>query len=286
MKKSKKWLWGLLVLVVLLGALTVAAVQMSKTAKENIIRAMYIPYGENGAYVMVDTENGTVFTVQMPEKIFNKKREQIQATDLQRGNILDVYGNGVMAESYPGQYMGVTEIHVVEEGNPQDADQYQYIIDELYTEPDPAQIPSLTASYRTELAAVSVFVPNGAYSWTVLYENGDAETTDADHAHVLMWEDEWLGDVSIGEPVDVELTFDNKPLEIEVSRWEEQYRSNQEYLDEHPDGEKVEVTTDEEAVTSSVAATTKWILKAEPGYVYRVKGIWENGTVEYGFLTR
>lgn len=286
MKKNKKWLWGLLVLVVLLGALTVAAVQMSKTAKENIIRAMYIPYGENGAYVMVDTENGTVFTVQMPEKIFNKKREQIQATDLQRGNILDVYGNGVMAESYPGQYMGVTEIHVVEEGNPQDADQYQYIIDELYTEPDPAQIPSLTASYRTELAAVSVFVPNGAYSWTVLYENGDAETTDADHAHVLMWEDEWLGDVSIGEPVDVELTFDNKPLEIEVSRWEEQYRSNQEYLDEHPDGEKVEVTTDEEAVTSSVTATTKWILKAEPGYVYRVKGIWENGTVEYGFLTR
>lgn len=286
MKKSKKWLWELLVLVVLLGALTVAAIQMSKTAKENIIRAMYIPYGENGAYVMVDTENGTVFTVQMPEKIFNKKGEQIQPADLQRGNILDIYGNGIMAESYPGQYMGVTEIHVAEEGNPQDADQYQYIIDELYTEPDPGQIPSLTANYRTELADVSVFVPSGAFSWTALYENGDAETTNADHAHVLMWEDEWLGDVSIGEPVDVELIFDNKPLKIELSRWEEQYHGDQEYLNGHPDGEKVEVTTDEEAVTSSVAMTTKWILKAEPGYVYRVKGTWENGTVEYGFLTR
>ena len=132
MKKSRKWLWVLLILIVLLGILTAAAVQMTKTAKENIIRAMYIPFGENGAYVMVDTENGTVFTVKMPEKIFNKDKEQIQAVDLQRGNILDIYGNGEMAESYPGQYMGVTEIHVIEEGDPQDADQYQSIIDELY----------------------------------------------------------------------------------------------------------------------------------------------------------
>lgn len=286
MKNRKKWLWGLLVLVVLLGALTVTAVQMSKIAKENIIRAMYIPYGEQGAYVMVDTENGTVFTVQMPEKIYNRKREQIQASDLQKGNILDVYGNGVMAESYPGQYMGVAEIHVVEEGDPQDAKQYQDIIDELYIKPDPGQLPSLTASYRTEEALVSVFVPNGAFSWTAVYENGDAETTTADHAHVLMREDEWLGDVSIGGAVDVSLTFDIKPQKIEISRWEEQYRGNQEYLEGHPDGESVEVITDEKTTTSSVYMTTKWILKAEPGYVYRVKGTWENGTVEYGFLTR
>lgn len=284
--KKKKWLWGLLVLVVLLGGLTVVTLKMSQIEKENIIRAMYIPYGSEGAYVMVDMENGTVFTVQMPDEIFNTKGDLIQPADLQRGNILDVYGNGVMAESYPGQYMGVTEIHVVEEGNPLDADQYQNIIDELYSEPDPSQIPSLSASYTTELAAVTVFIPNGSYSWYYENENGERTGEEADHAHVLMWADEWLGDVSIGEPVDVELVFDHMPKEVQVSRWEVQYQNNQEYVNQNPDGEAVEVTTDEETVTSSVNTTTKWILKAEPGYVYRVNAVWDNRTVEYGFLTR
>ena len=97
--KKKKWLWGLLVLVVLLGGLTVVTLKMSQIEKENIIRAMYIPYGSEGAYVMVDMENSTVFTVQMPDEIFNTKGDLIQPADLQRGNILDDYGNGVMAET-------------------------------------------------------------------------------------------------------------------------------------------------------------------------------------------
>lgn len=49
MKKNKKWRWGLLVLVVLLGALTVAAMQMSKIAKENPQEALHYgtPEGDN-----------------------------------------------------------------------------------------------------------------------------------------------------------------------------------------------------------------------------------------------
>lgn len=286
MKKNKKWLWGLLVLVILLAGLTVVVMKMSQTAKENIIRAMYVPYGESGSYVMIDIENGTVFTVNMPENIFDINGEKMEPSDLKKGNILDIYGNGIMAESYPGQYMGVTEIHVVEEGKPEDADQYQQIIDGLYFEPDPAQIPYLSATYRTEQAIVTVAIPNGSYSWSYENENGQTTEVEADSAHVLMWEEELLGDVSIGEATDVELAFDKKPKEVQVSRWEAQYRDDQDYLNDNPDGETVELTTDEEAVTSSVQKVTKWILKAEPGYIYRVKAIWENGMVEYGFLTK
>lgn len=286
MKKNKKWLWGLLVLVILLAGLTVVVMKMSQTAKENIIRAMYVPYGESGSYVMIDIENGTVFTVNMPENIFDINGEKMEPSDLKKGNILDIYGNGIMAESYPGQYMGVTEIHVVEEGKPEDADQYQQIIDGLYFEPDPAQIPYLSATYRTEQAIVTVAIPNGSYSWSYENENGQTTEVEADSAHVLMWEEELLGDVSIGEATDVELAFDKKPKEVQVSRWEAQYRDDQDYLNDNPDGEPVELTTDEEAVTSSVQKVTKWILKAEPGYIYRVKAIWENGMVEYGFLTK
>lgn len=286
MKKNKKWLWGLLVLVILLAGLTVVVMKMSQTAKENIIRAIYVPYGESGSYVMIDIENGTVFTVNMPENIFDINGEKMEPSDLKKGNILDIYGNGIMAESYPGQYMGVTEIHVVEEGKPEDADQYQQIIDGLYFEPDPAQIPYLSATYRTEQAIVTVAIPNGSYSWSYENENGQTTEVEADSAHVLMWEEELLGDVSIGEATDVELAFDKKPKEVQVSRWEAQYRDDQDYLNDNPDGEPVELTTDEEAVTSSVQKVTKWILKAEPGYIYRVKAIWENGMVEYGFLTK
>lgn len=286
MKKNKKWLWGLLVLVILLAGLTVVVMKMSQTAKDNIIRAMYVPYGESGSYVMIDIKNGTVFTVNMPENIFDINGKKMEPSDLKKGNILDIYGNGIMAESYPGQYMGVTEIHVVEEGKPEDADQYQQIIDGLYFEPDPAQIPYLSATYRTEQAIVTVAIPNGSYSWSYENENGQTTEVEADSAHVLMWEEELLGDVSIGEATDVELTFDKKPKEVQVSRWEAQYRDNQDYLNDNPDGEPVELTTDEEAVTSSVQKVTKWILKAEPGYIYRVKATWENGMVEYGFLTK
>ena len=47
-------------------------------------------------------------------------------------------------ESYPGQYPGVTEIRVIKEGNPADADVYRDIVDGIYTKPDTTEPPYMS----------------------------------------------------------------------------------------------------------------------------------------------
>ena len=49
----------------------------------------------------------------MPDTILDENGKQITWQELKRGNLLDIYGDGIMLESYPGQYPGVTRIKVV-----------------------------------------------------------------------------------------------------------------------------------------------------------------------------
>lgn len=287
MKKNKKWLVALLVLVVLLVGLTIIVMQMAKIERGNMIKAMYVPYGQDGSYVMIDVENGTVFTVHMPEKIYNENQEQIKAADLKKGNILEIWGNGIMFESYPGQYPGVTEIHVIEAGNPNDAMQYQEIIDSLDFAPDPAEIPALSVGYCTDEAVVTGAVANGGYNWSYADENGKARQVSADAAHVLMWEKDLLGQQNIGKTTELTLVFTSEPREVKVSRWEAQYGGSQEYLDRNPEGEAVPVEEREKEVDFSTNPQKEWVIPGgEPGYIYRVTAVWDNGTAEYGFSTR
>lgn len=55
------------------------------------------------------------------------------------GNIVQVTGNGIMLESYPGQYPGITKVEVIETGSPADAEQYADIVDTVFAAPDKAK---------------------------------------------------------------------------------------------------------------------------------------------------
>lgn len=46
--------------------------------------AMYVPYGDEGGYLMVDQESGSVFTVTMPEEIYDIDGNKIGQEDLER----------------------------------------------------------------------------------------------------------------------------------------------------------------------------------------------------------
>ena len=96
----------------------------SENSEENVITAMYLTYGEDN-FIFIDTKNGTLFTAPIPEGgLVDKDGKQLEQKDLARGNILKIYGNGIMLQSYPGQYPGVTKMVLDQTGKPEDADQY------------------------------------------------------------------------------------------------------------------------------------------------------------------
>lgn len=246
-----------------------------KEGKENMdqdtITAMYIPFGE-GEHIFVSEQAG-VFIATFPEQIYDIDGNKITQEQLIKGNMVKIYGNGMMLESYPGQYPGITKMEVIENGDPSDADAYQNLVDEIYTEPDPAEPPSMNLGYTTDLASVVVMVNRGGYEWTYTDEDFLSNAVVADAAHVLQWKvGEELADVKITEPLDITLYFSKKPENVEVVRYDASFLN----AEEIPEGEAVTVAEkDGEFVLTGVTG----------GYVYDVTGVWENGRANYGFIT-
>lgn len=239
--------------------------------EQEAIRAMYIPFGEEG-HIFV-SEQGGVFTATFPEEIYDIDGNKITRDQLVRGNVVKIYGNGIMLESYPGQYPGITKMEVTNQGDPSDADKYQYLVDEIYTEPDPAEPPTMNLGYSTDLASVVVIVNRGGYEWVYTDDDYLSNAVVADAAHVLQWKvGEELVDVKIAEPLDITLYFSKMPEEVEAVRYDSALLGAEDITE----GEKVSVTKkDGEFVLTDVTA----------GYVYDVTGIWENGRANYGFIT-
>lgn len=260
-----------LILVVGIGVIWGVKMRRDKKAEEMAITAMYISFGDEG-YVFVSEQAG-VFTVTFPEEIYDSRGERITREQLVKGNVVKIYGDGIMLESYPGQYPGVTKMVVTETGTPADADIYQQIVDELYCEPDPAEPPTLNAEYTTELMSVTVMVNRGGYEWTYTDKDGLSNAVIADSAHVLQWKEvEELVDIKLADPVDLTLHFSKVPQEVQVVRYDSSLLGTQEI----PDGELVKVEQRDGKVV---------IPEVIGGYVYELTGIWENGRAQYGFYT-
>lgn len=278
--KKKKYVWLLLGCAVIIGA--VAAVLYGMGGKngeggkeENAITAMYVPYGENG-HIFVSEEIGAFEVTADKEtlEVYDANGKKITFGQLVRGNIVRIYGDDIMAESYPGQYPGVNRIEVEEEGNPSDADKYQEIVDQIYTEPDPAEPPFMQVEYTTDLAVATVFINRGGYEWVYIDKDGLSNAVVADSIPVLDWEEDLLADIVLSEPVDLTLVFSEIPQEVEAIRYDSSLAGKG---TEGPEGEKVTLAEKDGQFV---------IEGAEGGYVYEITGIWENGRATYGFLTK
>lgn len=232
--------------------------------------AMYVPYGDQDGYVMIDQNTGAVFTVTMPEEIYDSEGNRITQSDLKKGNILKITGNGIMLESYPGQYPGVTRIDVEKAGTPSDADQYQEIIDQIWQEPDPSQVPFLNVEYTTDLASVSAAASIGGYEWEYPAEDGAIKQKNAEAPVIVQWPE--LIDIRTEEPMELNLVFSETPVEVSVLRWPETEKG------------KTEIEEGETVPVQESGEQGRYVLaQAEPGWMYLVKGEWENGYAEYGF---
>ena len=239
----------------------------------NIMQAVYLKK-ENGNNIFVSLENDMPFTGKIPqEELYDEEGKKITEQDLNNGDVLDIYGNGIMAQSYPAQYHGITKIERTEQANQKYIQEYGHYLDELFPEKDPAQLPYLNVCYTDELASVAVMIPE-ALSCTWTYEeNGESRTITTDAPHVLQTEPTEV--TKLSEPMTMELEFDEKPESVQILSWDdsllEQYQDS---AAEIPEGTPVEVQENEKGNTE---------FTAQPGCVYLVQGQWENGTVDYGF---
>lgn len=284
---GQKKVWAIVAAVVAVILIAVGIFVWKKSSDEDVmgnlsareeeikITAMYVPYGEGeNQYIMVDQNTGAVFKVNMPGEIYDVKGKKVKPENLKKGNILSIYGNGIMLESYPGMYPQVTKIQVEEEGSPSDAEQYQSLVDGIYREPDPAQPPSLNLEYRTDSAVVSSITSEGAYEWNYVDKKGKSNSVIADVSHILAWDD--MIDCRLEEATDITLSFSEKPDRIEVKRWTKDMRKSPGDDSNVPDGEEVSAETN----------SGDYILKGvEPGFVYLITAHWDTSYMEYGFLT-
>ena len=62
----------------------------------------------SGDLYFVD-EKGGLFTASLPETIAGPDGESLSPEELEAGDTVELYGDGIMLESYPGQYQGVYE---------------------------------------------------------------------------------------------------------------------------------------------------------------------------------
>ncbi|MFR2188484.1 MAG: hypothetical protein ACLS5R_03960 [Blautia sp.] len=117
------------------------------------IKAMYIEKGED-FQIFVDTSTGVLFDASIPEG----------TEELTTGDLVEIYGDGIMLESYPGQYPGVSRIVVTKQGSEEDAKQYESLVMK-FIRSDPSEPPYLNLEYRTK-EAVWRSGGQGGYTWS------------------------------------------------------------------------------------------------------------------------
>ncbi len=241
---------------------------------EYALKAVYLKK-EDGNSIFVNLTDEYPFTGNIPEgELYDEDGKKITQEDLNSGDVLNIWGNGVIAQSYPAQYNGITKMERTQQSNQEYIEKYGHYLEELFVEKDLSELPYLNVCYTDELADAAVMIPDPlGYTWTYTDESGESQTVTTDAAHVLQTEPVEVKKLS--GPMPMELQFDEAPESVKLLVWDEallgQYQNGN---DQIPDGTDVEVTKNEKGNLE---------FTAQPGSVYLVQGQWDQGTVEYGF---
>ena len=234
---------------------------------EYALKAVYLEK-EDGNSIFVNLTDEYPFDGNIPEgELYDEDGEKITQEDLNSGDVLNIWGNGVIAESYPAQYNGITKMERTQQSNQEYIDRYGHYLEELFVE-------NLNVCYTDELAAAAVMIPDPlSYTWTYTEESGESRTITTDAAHVLQAEPVEVKKIS--EPMTMELQFDEVPESAELLVWDDTLLGQyQESVDQIAEGTYVVVTK---------SGKVNLEFNAQPGSVYLVQGQWDQGTVEYGF---
>ena len=238
-----------------LNADTASAAADSNRAEE-VQKAVFLAE-DSGLWYLGDLEYGNIYVTHTPsDTLYDENGNAIDPSEIKKGDFLQVEGDGIMLNSYPGQYPGISRIMRISGGTEADAEKFDEELSQILPEKDPSEIPFLSLCYTQPNAQVTAMATQGGYTWSYVDEDGNGHLNTAN--------DEGK--------TDLELVFSEEPDSVTAERWPAEDRG-QNFGNGYPEGESVSV---EHAESWSIPG-------AEAGYIYEVDAVFENGTVSYGF---
>ncbi|OUO19284.1 hypothetical protein [Collinsella sp. An307] len=238
--------------------------------------ALVIASDEAGL-LFVDTETETPYTPGdlAQARIVGTDGEEISASDLARGNLVRVVGNGIMLESYPAQYPGISEVEVLKTGSAADADPYNELVARVRPTKDPAEPPYAALSYRTDDAVVTVALTLVSSTW----QDGEDATGERPAPAVALAPDA-LADARIPHALEATVELDTPATAVRAVRWNEsdlaraaEAAGGYTALEENQPNEEVAVSTADGAASLTI----------EPGWRYALTVEFADGEVTYAF---
>lgn len=245
------------------------------SGEENLETSTALVAGVRGDQVLlIDQETQTPYFPTSPTAVVTDLAgNTITFADLVPGNVVEVVGDNIMLESYPGQYPGITSITVAAEGSPADAAPYADLVQQVMPEPGNS-VPGGYVEYADDLGQVSVLLSPYAYSWQTDGDDQPSTASDSffDDNGILSTE---MGDARIEKATEATLGFDDKAQSVSMERIP--------LTSDESDAFAVDPAAQDEAVSVNEASGS-YSFTMEPGYAYVVRASFENGNAEYAFV--
>ena len=113
--KNKKILGivGIILVILIIGAVVFGQNNFKKAEKktektteekteEPYLKAVYLK-DEQGNSIFVQTDTEMVFFGTIPQELYDENEKKITEEDLHSGDVVKIWGNGAIAQSYPAQ---------------------------------------------------------------------------------------------------------------------------------------------------------------------------------------
>lgn len=270
---------GIILVILIIGAVFLGKGNVEKQEKkeekkteDSYMEAVYLKDEQgNGIFVQTDTEMPFFGTI--PQELYDEKENKITEEDLNSGDVVKIWGNEAIAQSYPAQYPGITKIQIEEKENKEYIEKYGHYLEEFIAVPDETELPYLDISYKQPNALVTAAVDTVAsYIWEYSGDDGKQVREESLENSVLTLPE--LAEIQVAGDTQAELLFCTEPEKVEVLRWDESLKMEEGSEDAIPEGETVQLENGEAGNIS---------ITVQPGYIYMIKAFWKNGEVEYGF---
>ena len=133
---------------------------------EEVQKAVFLAE-DSGLWYLGDLEHGNIYVTHTPsDTLYDENGNAIDPSEIKKGDFLQVEGDGIMLNSYPGQYPGISRIMRISGGTEADAEKFDEELSQILPEKDPSEIPFLSLCYTQPNAQVTAMATQGGYTWS------------------------------------------------------------------------------------------------------------------------
>ena len=142
---------------------------------EEVQKAVFLAE-DSGLWYLGDLEHGNIYVTHTPsDTLYDENGNAIDPSEIKKGDFLQVEGDGIMLNSYPGQYPGISRIMRISGGTEADAEKFDEELSQILPEKDPSEIPFLSLCYTQTNAQVTAMATQGGYTWSYVDEDGNGQ---------------------------------------------------------------------------------------------------------------